>query len=243
MKIECILRRAGGTMIDLGGSRYHFKPEPSDEAGPHIADVSDPVHAKQLLAIKEGYRKASGEADDSDGVVAQTNDAGALVLTVPQPPAEADLIEVLTALGAANPKDLLGAIWPDRFPPKKVATKASEPSTAKQATPAAAPAQAFVTGLTITAAAAPAETAGGAAGAVPTPALPLGVPLGAMAAPADSETGNAGGEGGEELENRFASLDDAALRVEFERVIGRKPHSNAKRETMIAQMVAKISGE
>lgn len=55
MLIECILRRTGGTHVDLGSAIYHFAP---DEAGRHVADVTDDDHIDRLLAIPEGYRRA-----------------------------------------------------------------------------------------------------------------------------------------------------------------------------------------
>lgn len=67
MLIECILRRVGGTRVTMGNPpvNYHFKPaDPTVEDSPHIADVSDPRHAKRFLEIKEAY-KAGGKVDAS----------------------------------------------------------------------------------------------------------------------------------------------------------------------------------
>lgn len=55
MRIESILRRPGGTRVTLGGVEYHFVP---DADGREFCDVSNPEHAKILLAIPEGYRAA-----------------------------------------------------------------------------------------------------------------------------------------------------------------------------------------
>ncbi len=55
-KIECKIRRAAGTEIDLPNSdgeysRYHFKPlDPSRADSPHVADVSD-AHADLLFNV------------------------------------------------------------------------------------------------------------------------------------------------------------------------------------------------
>lgn len=53
MKIECILKRPGGTMVRLGSTAYHFKP---DELDRHVAAVDDQDHQKAFLSITEGYR-------------------------------------------------------------------------------------------------------------------------------------------------------------------------------------------
>ena len=53
MKIQCILRRTGGTVVDLGTQQYHFEPLAD---GAHVAEVSDASHAERFLAIPEGYR-------------------------------------------------------------------------------------------------------------------------------------------------------------------------------------------
>lgn len=53
MKIECILKRKGGTVAEIGGIEYHFKPQ---EGGAHVADVKDNAHIQRFLSIPEGYR-------------------------------------------------------------------------------------------------------------------------------------------------------------------------------------------
>lgn len=60
MKIESILKRPGGTKVQLGGKTYHFTP---DEYGRHVAEVEDNDHIGRLLAIREGYRLLSTEPD------------------------------------------------------------------------------------------------------------------------------------------------------------------------------------
>lgn len=57
MQIESIIKRAKGTEVVLDRTRYHFKPiDPSDEFSPHICSVTNPEHARMLLAVTEGYR-------------------------------------------------------------------------------------------------------------------------------------------------------------------------------------------
>lgn len=58
MRIECRLPRPGGSLIDLDGVTYHFRP---DATGRHVAEVERPAHIARLLAISEGY----GLIDDS----------------------------------------------------------------------------------------------------------------------------------------------------------------------------------
>lgn len=67
MKIESLIKRKGGSIIDMDAPKrqYHFKPEdgqPHDS--PHVANVDDDGHAKALLRIREGYRRLDGEDDD-----------------------------------------------------------------------------------------------------------------------------------------------------------------------------------
>lgn len=52
MKIECPVTRPGGSVVELWGTEYHFKPEV--EGGPHVAEVADPAHQDRFLEI--GYK-------------------------------------------------------------------------------------------------------------------------------------------------------------------------------------------
>lgn len=54
MKIECILKREGGTKVDFPSISYHFKPDPKFD-NRHIADVSNEDHIGRLLSIREAY--------------------------------------------------------------------------------------------------------------------------------------------------------------------------------------------
>lgn len=64
MKIECILKRQGGSFVELGDQTYHFKPQAD---GAHVADVSDEEHADKLLSITEAYREYEGQAQAEAG--------------------------------------------------------------------------------------------------------------------------------------------------------------------------------
>ena len=59
MKIESIIQRANGTVVEFPRITYHFKPE--QPGGPHVAEVADEDHAETLLNIADGYRMASGK--------------------------------------------------------------------------------------------------------------------------------------------------------------------------------------
>lgn len=76
MKIESLIKRPGGSIIDMDAPKrqYHFKPaDGQPHEAPHIAVVGEPVHAKALLRIREGFRLVDGEVDpdvlrgDADG--------------------------------------------------------------------------------------------------------------------------------------------------------------------------------
>jgi len=58
--IECLIRRAGGSLVEISGVSYAFKP---DASGRHVADVASAAHAVRLLEIAEGYRRVDDEAE------------------------------------------------------------------------------------------------------------------------------------------------------------------------------------
>lgn len=58
MKIECILKRTGGTRAELQGIEYHF--EPLDD-GSHVAEVTNNNHVDSFLAVPEAYRVYHGQ--------------------------------------------------------------------------------------------------------------------------------------------------------------------------------------
>lgn len=60
MKIECILKREGGSVVDLGGIEYHFEPLAD---GAHVADVTDEAHIDRFLSISEGYKVYHGKEE------------------------------------------------------------------------------------------------------------------------------------------------------------------------------------
>lgn len=54
--VECLLKRPGGTVVDLFGTSYHFRPE-NDPAGlgRHVCDVPNKAHFQRLMQIPEAY--------------------------------------------------------------------------------------------------------------------------------------------------------------------------------------------
>lgn len=58
MLVECILRRPGGSKVDMGGGVvYHFHPKNDPEqAGRDIAVVNNRAHFQRFMQIPEGYQ-------------------------------------------------------------------------------------------------------------------------------------------------------------------------------------------
>ncbi len=57
MKIECTLKRQGGTKAELGGIEYHFEPLAD---GAHVAEITEVAHIDRFLSIPEGYKVYHG---------------------------------------------------------------------------------------------------------------------------------------------------------------------------------------
>lgn len=53
MKIESKIKRSGGSVIEMFGTKYHFMP---NAEGAHVAEVEDEDHIARFLAIPEGYK-------------------------------------------------------------------------------------------------------------------------------------------------------------------------------------------
>ncbi len=60
MKIECILKRQGGTFAEIDGIEYHFEPVAD---GAHVADVTLEAHIDRFLAIADGYKLYHGKEE------------------------------------------------------------------------------------------------------------------------------------------------------------------------------------
>ncbi len=81
MKIECKIRRQGGSLITLDGERYHFAP---DDLGRHVAEVTQQAHIDRFLEIP-GYREV---ADDGEAPATATTEAETLAPEEPEEPGE-----------------------------------------------------------------------------------------------------------------------------------------------------------
>lgn len=124
MLIERLLRDKDGTEVRMsGGKIYHFKPRAD---GAHVAFVDDEEHAKRLLSITEGYRRAEEvapgvNASAADQTLSSAN-AGAQesnivavpVLATPTTPEAA--LELLVRLEAIDPELAAMTAWPHLFP-------------------------------------------------------------------------------------------------------------------------------
>lgn len=84
MKIECKIRRQGGSVITLDGKRYHFAP---DDLGRHVAEVTHQAHIDRFLEIP-GYREV---ADDGEAPATATTEAE--TLTPEEPELEPEPVE------------------------------------------------------------------------------------------------------------------------------------------------------
>ena len=61
-------------------------------------------------------------------------------------------------------------------------------------------------------------------------------------APVDAATEAVAADAGKD-DGDFADMSDDYLRAEFEKLLGRKPHQKMLRETMVAQIIAALSGD
>ena len=114
--IECLIKRQGGSIIELGDSKYHFKPNGD---GNHVCDVPNEGHAAILLAIDNAYRPyaldsnsdagtGKGDAVDLTGAIIKTEDAGDGKVTTVDVSKEKPLDE-------AAERDRLSALYQERF--------------------------------------------------------------------------------------------------------------------------------
>ena len=97
MKIECKNKREGGSLIDIGGTEYHFKPQAD---GAQVADVAYEEHVERFLSIPEAYGiykpgKPAKEAPVAAPVAEQGPHADEAVETNEAPEIVGDDIEAL----------------------------------------------------------------------------------------------------------------------------------------------------
>lgn len=68
MIIECLLKRRGGSFIELDDHTYHFAP---NEHEAHVCDVRDNDHIERLLAIPEGFAAYQGKSEPAVNLAKQ----------------------------------------------------------------------------------------------------------------------------------------------------------------------------
>lgn len=68
MKIECLIKRQGGTTIkmDAPTRNYLFAPETGIHTDPHVAEVEETGHVRALLRVKEGFRVVEGDIPEDE---------------------------------------------------------------------------------------------------------------------------------------------------------------------------------
>ena len=71
MKVESLIKRKGGSVIEFGYppkvTKFHFKPESDDIDAPHVCEITDgSPYLGRLLAITEGYRVYGAEVAEDD---------------------------------------------------------------------------------------------------------------------------------------------------------------------------------
>jgi hypothetical protein len=88
-KIECKIKRAGGSKIDVGGVVYHFAPTNESAEAPHVCEVKDEDHIATFLAIREGYKlvgaaekPAEAKPSDSGTGEGEAEDDGSTMVLV-----------------------------------------------------------------------------------------------------------------------------------------------------------------
>lgn len=79
MKIECKIKRKGGSKITFGPSVvYHFKPESGNHDDPHVCEVDNAAHIRRLLSIEPetyiAHVASEDEIQELDAVIANSVD-------------------------------------------------------------------------------------------------------------------------------------------------------------------------
>jgi hypothetical protein len=95
MKIECVLKRKGGTHVEMPGKKYHFAAQ---DDGRHIAEVENTDHIERFLAIPEAYRIARAPGSKHD----QSQASASLASTVKLPDAPPQVLVDPNALRGSS---------------------------------------------------------------------------------------------------------------------------------------------
>jgi len=69
MLIECLIRRANGSTVELDANVYHFKPTESDPR--HLSTVENEDHQAKILRVKEAFAEAQPIGDAQAARVAK----------------------------------------------------------------------------------------------------------------------------------------------------------------------------
>ena len=93
MKLQCILRRDGGTKAEIGGIEYHFVPLAD---GAHVAEVAEEAHIDRFLSIPEAYKVYHGH----EALTASTSQPVAPVAAKPFVPADGKPLESIPLAGS-----------------------------------------------------------------------------------------------------------------------------------------------
>jgi len=112
MKIECILHREKGTVVEMPGKTYHFKPSEDDPR--HIAEVTNESHIERFLQIREAYRLPRTPGQEAVDEVLEPESKAAPTPTPAAPPAVTlEPGQFLKTCGATFPPsfDLNGATY------------------------------------------------------------------------------------------------------------------------------------
>lgn len=125
MLIECRIKRAGGTHVDMPNpdestTAYHFRPlDPSRADSPHVADVSNMAHVSRFIAADcTVYVPFEGKAGAAPLPKAPTAPAP----TAPAPAAEAPAAQVADTNqdGRLSVSELSAGIVAGQFTPEKL---------------------------------------------------------------------------------------------------------------------------
>lgn len=71
MLIKSLIKRAGGTTVQIESDVYHFDGEPD-----HVCEVENEDHIDAFLAVPEGYVDASPSTDDEKDTKPTANNKG-----------------------------------------------------------------------------------------------------------------------------------------------------------------------
>lgn len=131
--VECLLKRPGGTVVDLYGTTYHFKAE-NDPAGlgRHVCEVTNAKHFQRFMQIPEAYAVLDDDAAP----------APAPAITTPAPaPVNPQALGVASGpapdLGAAIAAAPGSGEWSEQDGPAPVTLAATDGAETDQAPPPA----------------------------------------------------------------------------------------------------------